>query len=306
MLGDWLTRWLRARPAPLPMVVGVGRSGTTLLRLMLDAHPELAVPAETGFLAEASALAGSGDELRESFFRTATAFPNWADLALPAESFRAALARVEPFSLTQAARCFYRLYARRHGKRRAGDKTPPYALHLDRLHRLLPEARFVHLIRDGRDVARSFRGLWFSPGDDIDTLARTWRDTIVTARRLAAGVPHYLEIRYEDLIRDPEAVLRTICAFVELRYHPAMLRYHEGARGRLDEVSARAGPDGRVAVTKEQRLRLHGRTSRPPEAGRIGLWREELSAAEVARFEALAGGLLADLGYALASARWAA
>ncbi len=217
-------------PVPLPMVVGVGRSGTTLLRLMLDAHPGLAIPAETGFLVPVAALAGSGDEAREELFRTATSFPNWPDLAVPVELFRAELDRLEPFTLTAGCRCFYHLYARLHGKPRAGDKTPPYALHLGAIHALLPEARFVHIVRDGRDVARSFRGLWFSPGDEIETLARTWRDTILTARRLAERVPHYLEVRYEDLIREPETVLRRVCAFAELPFHPATLDYHTHPR----------------------------------------------------------------------------
>lgn len=290
-------------PAALPVVVGVGRSGTTLLRLMLDAHPDLAVPAETGFLVPVAALTSEGDELREALYRTATTFPNWPDLAVPADLFRAELARIDPFTLTAGCRCFYRLYARLHGKPRAGDKTPPYAGHIDTIHRLLPEARFVHIVRDGRDVARSFRGLWFSPGDDIETLARNWRDTILNARRRATEVAHYIEVRYEDLIREPEAVLRRVCTFADLPFHPATLEYHERARDRLDEVQTRRGADGRVLVSKEQRLHLHRRTSRPPEAERIGLWRTELTPEEVTRFHAIAGDLLADLGYEVPNAR---
>ncbi len=79
--------------------------------------------------------------------------------------------------------------------------------------------------------------------------------------------------------------------------------YHSRARDRLNEVQSRTGADGQVMVAKEQRLHLHRRTSRPPEGDRIGLWRTELTADEVARFEALAGDLLTDLGYERARPR---
>jgi hypothetical protein len=119
---------------------------------------------------------------------------------------------------------------------------------------------------------------------------------------LSASVPHYLEVQYEELVRAPEVILRRICAFAELAFHPAMLDYHTRARDRLEEVRSRVGHDGKVLVSKEQRLHLHQRTSNPPTSDRVGRWKHELTADEVVRFHAIAGDLLADLGYASAAA----
>jgi len=85
----------------MPIIVGAPRPGTTLLRFMLDTHPEMAIPPETGFLA---------------------LFPH-----------------------------FYQLYASRFAKPRWGDKTPSYCHHMQNIEEVLPEAHFIHIIRDGRD-----------------------------------------------------------------------------------------------------------------------------------------------------------
>ena len=155
-----------ATPPPMPIIVGAPRSGTTLLRFMIDAHPQVAIPTETGFLTEAPHLAGSGDELRARFVEMITAFPlrapAWPEFGLSRETFQREIQLIEPFSVAEGYRAFYRLYAARFNKRRWGDKTPVYSLHLNAIEAVLPEAHFVHLIRDGRDVALSWRQTWFS------------------------------------------------------------------------------------------------------------------------------------------------
>src|SRR5690606_22340526 len=116
---------LRARRAagpPAPFVVGVGRSGTTLLRLMLDAHPELAIPPETHFLPELIESARSGAGAAE-LAAAAAASRHWGDLGISALDFEARL-RLGGTRPDQAARAFFELYAERHGKPRWGDKTP--------------------------------------------------------------------------------------------------------------------------------------------------------------------------------------
>src|SRR5712671_6403604 len=102
---------------PAPFVVGVSRSGTTLLRLMLDSHPDLAIPFETHFVHK---LATLGDEpvSRERFLVIATASASWPNLGLDAAALSQALDAVEPFSVTAGLRSFYQLSARRAGKAR--------------------------------------------------------------------------------------------------------------------------------------------------------------------------------------------
>lgn len=278
----------------MPFVVGVPRSGTTLLRLMLDAHPELAIPHETHFL---PAALREPQASREDFFRKLTEFPTWKDLSTPAARFAEALRRVEPFNVPEGLRAFYRLYAEAHGKPRWGDKSPPYLLHMRTIHDALPEARFVHILRDGRDVALSLRPLWFAPGKSMEALATQWVEQITQARGQGQGTPFYLEVRYEDLIAAPARELQRICRFLDLPYAPEMLTYHQTARLRLDEVQTHRGPDGQVIITKEERLHNQRLTSQPPEPSRVGRWRTEMTREMLTAYEEIAGELLAELGY---------
>lgn len=301
MLSAWLRPYGPADPLapPMPIVVGAPRSGTTLLRLMLDSHRELAIPPETGFLSTARRLRGSGDGLRERFFHTVTTFPQqapvWADFGISADDFREALGRIEPFTASAGFRAFYRLYAARHGKPRWGDKTPVYCLEMDLIRRVLPEARFLHIIRDGRDVALSLREQWFAPGRDIAKLARYWSRCVVRARRSGLGRPDYLEVRFEELVREPRPVLARVCRFLELEWDSAMLEHHTRAEARLGEHTGRTAPGG--TVTREQRLRQQESSLRAPDPGRIGAWRAGMLPQEHAEFQRVAGKLLRTLGY---------
>ncbi len=289
---------------PMPIIVGAPRSGTTLLRFMLDAHPEMAIPPETGFLVLAPQLASQGRALRERFFEAITCYPPeapaWRDFGIADGDFRVALQGIEPFTVTEGYRAFYRLYARRYGKPRWGDKTPMYGMHLQAIARTLPEARFVHIIRDGRDVALSLRPLWFSPGSTIETLANHWSHWVSTTRRDGLRCRHYLEVHFEDLVREPRAALMRICAFVDLGYHSGMLRYHRRSPLRLTEHRDRNRIDGSVLVTQEQRYHQQQRTTQPPDISRVFAWKRSLSPAERARYEAIAGEVLERCGYEVA------
>ena len=163
--------------------------------------------------------------------------PTWEDLAMSRDELADLLDEMEDGDLSAGLRAFYRGYAAARGKTRYGDKTPTHTADMDVLSRVLPEARFIHIIRDGRDVAASLRGLPFAPGDGgIAASAAAWRDTIWRARRAAAHLPHYTEVRYEALVTEPERVLRELCDFLELEFAPEMLLAHERARERLGEM----------------------------------------------------------------------
>jgi hypothetical protein len=285
----------------MPFVVGVPRSGTTLLRLMLDAHPELAIPHETHFIPAVLREPQAG---REDFFRKLTEFPTWQDLKTPAERFWQELLRLEPFDVRDGLRAFYRLYAGLRSKSRWGDKSPPYAQHIAAIHEGLPEARFIHILRDGRDVAVSLQPLWFSPGESMEALATQWVEQIQEARRQGQGTAFYMEIRYEDLLAHPVRELHRICHYLDLPYDTRMTAYHETAHLRLDEVETRRDGEGKIIITKEERKELHRLTSQPPQLSRIGRWRTELTRERVASYEAVAGDLLEELGYRRARRRW--
>lgn len=285
-----------SRLDPVPIIVGSPRSGTTLLRFMLDSNSKLAIPPETGFLCVAPTLRGSGDELRKDFFRAIVNFPveapNWPDFEIPEELFWQTLTRISPFNITEAYRSFYRLYAARFGKPRWGDKTPLYIKCLDAIRKVLPEARFIHIIRDGRDAALSLRKMRFSPGPEIETQAAYWRDCVLAARRAGVDYPDYLEVRYEELILNTRKTLNDICAFIDLEYDDAMLRYYTRAPVRLKEHKGRS-----AWLTQEQRIRQQQRTTLPPDPACVFGWKSAMSLEERERFQMVAGDVLSDLGY---------
>jgi hypothetical protein len=293
--------------APAPFVVGIARSGTTLLRLMLDAHPELTIPPETHFLPrlfnhfDRWVKEGiEGDELRERALELITSHPRWGDIDLDPAPVRRRMADHDPLTAGDAARSFYEAYAAHVGKPRWGDKSPPYTWKAKRIQRELPEAHFIHLIRDGRDVALSLSEVSWGPGD-LQAAAAKWVDELSRARhrarRLAPGT--YTELRYEDLVADPEPLLRRIAKFVELPWDPGMLEYHRGAEDRMKDMIRDFHPMGGGTITAEERKRQHELVSRPPSSSRVGRWRTEMTDEDRRAFEEVAGKLLAELGYEL-------
>jgi hypothetical protein len=267
---------------PPLFVLGVRRSGTTLLRVMLDRHSQLAVPDESYFIPQLADRQPDRISV-DRFIDDARRLKTLVEWKIPLEEART---RLEPgMPLGRAIGVVYEVYAERHGKSRWGDKTPMYMQHLRLLEKLFPDARYVHLIRDGRDAAMSFlqmpKGIvtetWAHPRTPAG-FACQWRAEVLSARALGrrVGSDRYLEIRYEDLVTDPANELRRICDLAGLGFEPAMLEY-------ADEVDVSAKPH-------QQSLK------RPPTPG-LRDWRTEMPPADVAAFESVAGDLLADLGY---------
>lgn len=279
---------------PAPFVVGASRSGTTLLRLMLDAHPEVAIGPETHFIPEAVAVCRDAVDRRGTFLTTLLSHPRFADHQISSEELHAAVYELEEFGVTSGLRAFYRIYAQRFAKPRWGDKTPQYLRHMALVQEAVPEARFVHLIRDGRDVALSRNRAGVLAADPGES-ARRWVRAIRRARRGAKDLTpgSYLEVRYEDLVTDPTRTLERICSFVDLRFTPAMLRYPDRAPRRLREFQDLPNRSG------DSRRAIHALTAKPPQAGRVAAWRRQMGPEEVRYFESAAGDLLSELGYEL-------
>ena len=105
-------------------------------------------------------------------------------------------------------------------------------------------------------------------------------------------------MRYEDLILDTEPTLRRICEFIELPWDDALLSYHERAAERLKEMARELPAEGRAKeLSVERRMETHETTTKPPSADRVARWRTQMTAEQRAEFEAVAGGLLEELGY---------
>jgi hypothetical protein len=263
------------------LVLGVSRSGTTLLKEMLDCHSALAIPSESYFIPQLWDRHGdrsSAEEVVEDLGRIARV----REWGVTADDVRARLPPDARFN--DVVDAVYRSYAEARGKRRYGDKTPSYMQHLDLLERVFPTAQYVHIVRDGRDACLSFLAMKRKPRFNLGRPRRlaefacAWRLEVEGAQRFGArlGPERYLELRYEDLVAEPEARLHEVCGFLGLELEPAQLEYHRD----VDPA----------------RLQDHPRLAEPPRKD-VRRWRDEMSPAGQELFEAIAGGLLSQLGY---------
>lgn len=272
-------------PPPFLFFVGSGRSGTTLIREIFNAHPACAIPDETHFVPMLARhrwlYERPGEPFRaDRLLRDLATYEQFRRMLTPEEAERA-LADPTIGDYPEALRRLYGAYAAREGKTRYGDKTPRYCLDVPILATMLPDARFVHVIRDGRDVALSVKGVSFGP-DTLGGAALYWRNRALATRRFGEVLDpsRYTEYRHEELLEDTEQVVRRLCTFAELPFDPAMLTYHE-----------------RIAPRSEAH---HPHVHRPPTKG-LRDWRTELSLDEVRLVELLVGDALDELGYDLAT-----
>ena len=269
--------------APPVIVLGVGRSGTTLLRVMLDRSSQIAIPYESFFVTPLAHRHGRRPRL-DDFVNDLGRFYQLYEWGISPEDVRPRLR--EGMTTGEAIAAVFEVYAQHEGKPRWGDKTPLYMQHLPLLERLFPDAIWVHLVRDGRDAALSFLELpegfsgktWALPRTPAQFAAR-WRTEILSARRLGAHVGgRYLELRYEDLVTEPERELRRVCEHASLAWEPAMLEHAD-----VPEVSS---------------MPEHRNIAQPPTPG-LRDWRSQMSREDALAFEQVAGDVLHSSGYEL-------
>ena len=269
--------------APPLIVLGVGRSGTTLLRVMLDRNSELAIPYESFFVTQLARRHGRRPSVG-AFLDDLRRFPQLREWGISADEIGR---RLRAGTTTgEAIAAVFETYAEQRGKPRWGDKTPLYMQHLPLLGRLFPDALWVHLVRDGRDAALSFLSLpagfsgktWAQPRSVAQFAAR-WRVEIEAARRLGRrSEGRYLELRYEDLVREPDRELRRICDFASLPWEPEMVDY--------------------AGTTEVAQMPEHRNLAQPPTPG-LRDWREQMPPEDARAFEEVAGDVLRDSGYEL-------
>ncbi|MEA2581534.1 MAG: hypothetical protein QOE83_2426 [Actinomycetota bacterium] len=271
-------------PQPFPFIVSVGRSGTTLLRAMLERHPDLAIPPESYFPVSLAphhapstplALAALLDELEGN--------PRYRGWELDPAAVRTKLTGARDYS--DAMRRLYATYADSRGKRRYADKTPAFLLRMGLIDRLFPESVFIHLVRDGRDVAASLLEMPFGPSR-LGQAAVVWhrwnsRGSISGAQ---LGPDRYMVLRYEDLVAQPRAALERVCGFIDLDLRDDMLDHR--------------GYDTHLPMRES----VHHASLDRPLTPNIRNWRTTLGARDAALFDAIAGESLDRFGYERATA----
>jgi hypothetical protein len=193
-----------AEPRPI-FVIGSPRSGTTLLRLILDSHPRISCGEETHFLRDLEAIVGRNWELVATY-------------GLSREWW------IEHIGALYAD--FQAQVLERSGAARWAEKDPTYTLHLPFIEELFPDALFVHLLRDGHDVVASFKDRWGYAS--AARAARTeWARYVTAARDLAQRTPpeRFLELRYEELVEEPEVQTRRLFDFLGEEWDPAVIDF---------------------------------------------------------------------------------
>ena len=257
-------------------VVGSGRCGTTLLRRLLQASPEVHIPPENW------SMGGHVATFRR--YRWVLSWTALVDLHLgrhvmeshrwfdePPTELRDRLVHL-PEKERSLARLLDEVY-RYHGQcqdasfKRWGDKTPMNVGCMNEIADVFPKARFVHLLRDGMDVVHSYCNME-KHTDEVLAPARRWQRTVTTARWFGEKYPEqFLEIRYEDLCRESEETLRRVCSFLGLSFEDALLSrsdhydemetaqsvgHYENVFGAITTDSIGKGRENLNAVQKDQ------------------------------------------------------
>jgi len=278
---------------PYVFIVGCPRSGTSMLERMVNAHPQIAIIHETHWIArffrKRTGLTRQGI-VTPKLVRRLSEYHRFRYLRVDRQDLLDLVAISEPMTYGAFVSRIFDMYGKHEGKPLVGDKTTgDYIRHIPLLHSLWPEARFIHLIRDGRDVCLSMlnwpkadraAGRWdIWAADPVATTALWWawhvRSGIEGGRSIEGPGCH--EVRFESLVERPREEARALCAFLDVPFQDAMLAYHEG-RTRTDP-----GLSANQAWL-------------PPTPG-LRDWRIQMQRRDIEMFEALAGDLLSALGY---------
>lgn len=243
--------------------VGARRSGTFWLQRIVTAHPEIVeIPSETALFSHGIA------PLFERFTHSARGFPQVGQIY------------VERATLLDAARDFCdRVFLGFDdpGSRYIAERTPQHLAHLELMAEIYPDARYLHIVRDGRDVARSLVSMPWGPSS-IEEAATEWRTSVMAAR--VPGLPErYREVRYEALLAEPEERISDLYEWLGLEVTPSVL-----------ESALRVSRMQRNEVVSGSRVRA-------------GKWKGGLSPKDVETFNRVAGDVLVELGYSLDPSR---
>jgi len=222
-------------------IVGVGRSGTTLFASMLNRHPSIAVTPETGFFVHLYAYPAGIDGFQRDWPESLTKIVDkmhptstWS----PAEWAERYAANRSEFPGIKGI--FFDLcenFARIEENVLILEKTPDHLLYLTELREHFPDAPILNIVRDGRAVAESRARQNFLPEDQrsVEYSVLLWADHVHSANIALASDPRALQLRYEELLNDPDKTLRGVCDFLQLEYTEKLL-YPDGSEEGLVEL----------------------------------------------------------------------
>ncbi|EKU97437.1 sulfotransferase domain protein [Leptolyngbya sp. PCC 7375] len=272
-------------------LVGCPRSGTTLLQQMLDAHPDVAIAPETHFIRNFWLKREQYGDLAEdsnyqALLNAIADIPEFAEMELDLSTFQDAAQKLDR-SYAVLFNLLLDQFRQDRNTQIVGEKTPNHLLYMQILQTFFPNARFIHIVRDPRAVVNSWKTVPWSTGS-IAGDAEVWRRYMATARQSPPDNGAIFTLYYEQLISTSEDCLKKLCNFLELSFDASMLDYY-------------THQSKRVNVNREP---WKGNAVRPVSSKSLTRWQRELSTAEIATIESVAGSEMCQLGYELQSGSW--
>jgi hypothetical protein len=259
-------------------IVGCQRSGTTFLGSLLGADPETIAIPEAQFIPE---LAPADPDAVSAMNTAIDAIEKHYRYGIWNFDLQGSRPDADG-SYADAVRWLVTQYAARHGKpdvSRWIDHQPGHVREIGKLREHFPRLKVIHIVRDGRAVAASIMPMAWGP-NAMQSAANFWAQRVAmgAALRDYLGEGNWIQVRYEDIVADPETELKKLCAFLGIDFNPAMT-----------QGTGFAVP----AFTQNQ----HQLVGQKPNAARLEAWRRDLSPRQIEIFEALVGPLLTYLGY---------
>lgn len=287
--------------API-FIVGNPRTGSTLLRLMLTMHQSIVIPPESGFLVwwydkyKDWKPSDNNDERLSSYLKdlfTSKKIETWNISRSGLENY---LKKAAPKNYSELSSCVYKYFGTcfNAGFKIWGDKNNWYLDHIDKIKDIFPNAFFIHIVRDGRDVACSYKELYkkrlkekYAPNlpNKINDIARQWSRNLDTIQKSLRKIKRskLVEVRYEDLVESPEVTLKQLCKKLKVRFDPAMFKHHE-----LNK---------KIHLVPKQYMGWKEDTYKKVNTTSVGRYKKELTVKERETFERIAEKQLRNYGY---------
>ncbi len=276
---------------PLFFIVGRGRSGTTLLKSMLDAHPNIKVAHESQFMRILyqkyhKKTTWSKTDL-ESFYNDLWLDPKIHLWPINKEGLqKSLLAHQGTQSYAELCKVVYTHFESLYPTKDLqliGDKNPVYSLFVDKLIQLYPEAKFIHVVRDYRAVAEAHLRVPYE-AHNIASLCYRWNLSNKKIEALKEKHPdQFLLLKYEDLITRPKSELERICTFLNVPFEEHTLNYGQGK----DSLKAQWGGV----------FDWHKNTFKPPITSKINAWESALTPTQIATAETVSHTIGEKYGY---------
>ena len=270
-------------------ILGNPRSGTSLFRLMLNANVNIISPPECGFMQwwhekyHNWCIRDNNNERLNEYISDILTSKKMESWNLNFNSLSNFIKEQEPKNYKDLSACVYYLYGQKKSTPiTIVDKNNYYIDHLDWLKSLWPNARFLHLVRDGRDVSCSYREIESLNTDSIykpklpqkiSEIAIEWtKNNQNIEAEMSQG--NYMLVRYEDLILKTTETLKDVCDFLAVGFHQSMLNYYK-----MDKSNQ---------VEPLETLDWKKKTKEKPDSNRIGYYKQNLSSREIVEFENIA------------------